>query len=275
VSNGLSKLLVGILQFSSSTNVIDNVEKIHRMVRENYREADIVIIPEYSMLNILSGLEPKDVYEKAEVLDNSVFVSKLASLAKELDTHILAHVIERSGREPLSYSSSVLIKPDEGYELVYRKMHLFDAYGYGESKYFIPGNELSKGIAFEGKTFYVAICYDIRFPELFRKYGLMNAYGVFIHAGWVRGFNKELLLDILAMSRSHENTMYLILSNQTGEIYTGRSGVYNPFGYKELDLGSGEKYVEYSIDLDMVDEARKQIPVVSQSRNKWVVEFRK
>jgi len=58
---------------------------------------------------------------------------------------------------------------------------------------------------------------------------------------------KEEVLDKLACTRSRENTLYLIVANQTSDLYTGRSGIFNPYRYKERDLGFKPRYVEHPI----------------------------
>ncbi len=270
----MNEIVVGIMQESFTINPVKNYEIIRNHLINSYREADIVILPEYSMINLLGGISPEETYSRAEILDDSIFISKLADLAGRLDTYILAHMIEKSEEKPKSYSSSIFIEPSGKTSRVYRKIHLFNAYGYRESDYLLPGKEPSLGLISRDKPFFVAICYDIRFPELFRKYAYRGAYGVFLQAGWVRGPLKEEILDFLGSSRSHENTMYLIIANQTGEQYTGRSGVFNPYGYKEFDLGFHKKYAEHRIDLSLVDEARRDIPVVKHSMDRWSIDLR-
>ncbi|MEM1825380.1 MAG: nitrilase-related carbon-nitrogen hydrolase [Desulfurococcaceae archaeon] len=267
-------MIIGIIQEDFGINSHENFEKIKTHIERNLKEADIILTPEYSMVNILKNLKPEDVYNLSEELENSSYLSKISDLSGKYSVNILTHFIEKTSSKPKCYNSSIIVKPSGSVEKVYSKLHLFDAYNYRESDFFNPGKSLSQTILIKNKKFYTAICYDIRFPELFRLYASRGAYGVFVHAGWVKSFLKEELLDILARSRSHENTMYIVIANQTGELYTGRSGVYNPYGFKELDLGFKPKYCEYKLDLTIVDDAREQIPVVKQALEKWSIEFR-
>ena len=68
--------------------------------------------------------------------------------------------------------------------------------------------------------------------------------------------------------------LWIVLSNHFGREYVGRSMVVNPYGVKVLDLGLGEKYVEFEIDLDLVSEVREKIPVLSKSRELWDIRFK-
>ncbi len=271
----MDEIIVGIVQDEYTVDPRRNYEKVKEILSKHYREADIVLLPEYSMINILAGLKPLEVYNKSESLEDSSFIARLSDLASSLDTNILAHIIERTDTKPKTKSTSVLIEPSGRTNKVYSKIHLFDAYGYRESDYFIPGNSLSKGIYLGKYLFYVAICFDLRFPELFRTYARNNAYGVFVHSGWVKGHLKEEVLDVLGIARSHENTMYIILSDHTGELYVGRSGVFNPYGFREVDMGFKPGYIEWGIKPEVVEEARKIIPVMDKSRIFWDIFFKK
>ncbi len=270
----MSEIIVGIIQDEYNIEPILNFEKTKKHLINGFKEADIVLLPEYSMINILAGLTPQQVYERAESLEDSTYLSKMADLSAKIGVPILVHFIEKTDSPPKSYSSSILVEPSGNIAKVYSKIHLFDAYGYRESDYLLPGDRLSKTILIKGFTINIAICYDLRFPELFRKYAVNGANTVLVHAGWVKGPFKEEVLDTLAKSRSHENTMYLVVSNHTGRLYTGRSGVFNPYGYRELDMGVKPGYAEHKLSLSIVEEARRNIPVLQHSVDKWSIMFK-
>lgn len=271
----LTEIVVGIIQEEYGINPLENFEKSRRWIERGFREADIVILPEYSMINILGGLKPEEVYERAERIEDSTYISKFSDLAGSIGVPILLHFIEKSDQPPKSYSTSVVIEPSGKVYRVYRKIHLFDAYGYKESDFLLPGRELSRRLVIGDFTVNIAICYDLRFPELFRTYALNGAHAVLVHSGWIRGPFKEEVLDTLAKARSHENTIYLVVANHTGKQYTGRSGVYNPYGYKELDMGVKPGYTEHTLLSEIVLEARERIPVLKHSMQRWSIEFKR
>jgi predicted amidohydrolase len=268
----VDKIIVGILQDEFSVNKRENYEKIKRMLIEKYQEADLVVLPEYSMVNVLKTT-PEETRRAAEPLEDSWFLSKLSDLSSKLSTSIATHFIEENnGGKP--YSSTVIVLPTGRLEKAYSKIHLFDAYGFRESDYFTPGRETSKKILVGNLTLYSAICYDLRFPELFRTYALGGADGVIVQAGWVRGPLKEEILDALGRVRSHENTMYLILSSHTGELYVGRSGLFSPLGYRVIDLGYKPGYAEVLLDRSIVAEARRLLPVLDSAAKHWKISLR-
>ncbi len=263
-------LVVGLVQAPYGRDVMDNYELTRSILLRRYSGADLVVLPEYSMVNVLAGMEPGQVYGAAEAIGDSWYLSKISDLAGRLGAYILAYMSERSGRKPLVYGSSVLVSPDGSVELVYRKMHLFDAYGFRESNYLLPGDQPSKEIVVNGWRIRVAICFDIRFPELFTYYALSGADLVAMHMGWVRGPGKEEALLFLARSRAHENTVYLAAANQNGELYTGRSSIHGPLGTTLLDMGGYTDYTEYRLSRELLEEARRRLPILElRKRNRW------
>lgn len=265
----MNELVVGIVQASYTNQPMENVEKTYSLIKKWYREADIVVLPEYSMTNPLSIKDPLRVYDLSEYITGSKYLSSFNRLVNELGINLLVHFIEKTDRHPLTKSTSVLITTRGEVLPVYHKMHLFDAYGYRESDFFEPGKSPSKIISINGFQIAFAICYDMRFPELFRTYARQGAHVVIVQAGWVKGPFKEELLDKILVTRAHENTLYIVLANQTGDQFTGRSGVFNPMGYRELDLGHVEKYAEHTLLLENVLKTRDIIPVIKQSLSKW------
>ncbi|WP_440059755.1 nitrilase-related carbon-nitrogen hydrolase [Thermogladius sp. 4427co] len=269
------ELVVGFVQADlKSPDPLENATKIRRLVENNYKRADIIVTPEYSMANPFSLQDPSRLYEKSEVLDDSRFLDELEKTSSRLGAYILTHFIERTEYYPKTRSSSVIIDPKGGRRRVYSKIHLFDAYGYRESDFFIPGEKPSEQLDIKGVKAGVAICYDLRFPELFRIYSWRGDEIVLVHSGWVKGFLKEAQLDFLSRARAHENTVFIAVANQVGEMFTGGSGLYSPLGYKKLELGFRETYAEAEIDLEELSEAREIIPVVYQSKTIWDLKMR-
>jgi len=271
----LSELVVGIVQADFSERPQANLEKALSLIKRGYREADLIILPEYSMFNPLLVRDPRKVYELSEEPTTSKYLAGFVKLAESLGADIVVHFMEKSSMPPYTRSSTILITSRGEALYVYNKMHLFDAYGYRESEFFIPGTTPSKLVVIKNFETGFAICYDLRFPELFRFYALSGAKLIVVQAGWIRGPLKETILDFLASSRAHENTVYLVLANQVGEMFTGRSGVYSPWGYKELDMGYREGYIEHKLLLDEVERARNIIPVLRQSSEKWEVKLKR
>jgi predicted amidohydrolase len=110
------------------------------------------------------------------------------------------------------------------------------------------------------------VCFELRFPEVFRIHGARGAELVIVPAAWYRGDGKEEALRVLAQARAHENGYYVAVSAHYGSRFTGRSIVVNPLGLVEVDAGWGDRYVEHQLDKSMVEEARRLYPLLELRR---------
>ncbi len=255
---------VGILQIETCDNKYENIHKLQKYLSRFLNKADIVILPEYFMYF------REDMFKSPELIYNvsedvyGDFVNMLRSICREYSIHVLATIIERCGNS--IYNSAILIDNNGDILLKYRKIHLFDAYGFSESKIFSRGSIPSPVVKICDMHVACAICFDIRFPELFRVYMLNGADVVFIPAAWFRGDLKEDTLRFLAQARAHENGIFIVVCNQYSKLFTGRSIVVNPWGVVEIDLGIGEKYVEHRLDKSTLENFRNTIPIYKLRR---------
>src|SRR5208282_6444657 len=195
----------------------------------------------------------------------------VAEKSKEKHTVVVLPIFEKD--DSSIFNTAVIIdrgKVSGGY----RKIHLFDALGYKESKVFRPGSEL---VLFDvgGMTFGVVTCYDIRFPELVKKEAMSGAVAIIVPAAWFRGPLKEEQWQTLLMARAAETTSFVVGVGNANENFVGRSIVANPFGVKVLDLGYGNRIGQYEIDNNLIRNARETIPVLQQSRNTADIQCRR
>ncbi len=258
-------LVIGILQIEAVNDKNKNIEKAYKLMKQYGRiEADIVVFPEYFMSPI-NTLTPQELYNIAEKADGE-FNRKLVNIAKEYNVNLVVPIFERSKVYPKVYNTVTLVQPDESIRVVYRKMHLFDAYGYRESDYMLKGDKFSEIIELRNTKIAFSVCFDIRFPELYRIYALKGAEVIISPSAWFKGPLKEETIRFLAQTRAHENTVYLVIANQTGKMFTGRSFIVDPLGVILLDLGINERYYEYTIDIDYIQQVRKTLPVLNLRR---------
>jgi len=256
----MREITIGILQFASLPDKNKTIEKIKSLLKP--RDADVILMPEYTMGNPL-GMTPSELYQYSENI-NGLFLKNLLKYSIEYGAYIIAGLFERVDNGV--YNTAVMFSPSGEVESLYRKIHLFNAYGYREEDYFRYGEKPSKIFSIKNVKFSVAICFDIRFPELFRYYALKGAEVILVPSAWVKGPMKEETLRFLARARAHENVVYITLSVQYGEDYTGRSMVIDPLGTVIHELGIGEKYREYKIDVDEVYEIRRSLPFLELRR---------
>ncbi|WP_052210456.1 carbon-nitrogen hydrolase family protein [Thermoanaerobacter sp. YS13] len=255
----MRELTIGIVQFGATQEKKENLEKIKKLTgRRKY--AEIVVIPEYSNYHFV-GLSPEKSYELAEPLEGS-FITSLQEIALSHKIYLIGAFLEKSFFSPKVYNTAFLISPEGKLIGTYRKIHLFDAYNYKESDYVVAGNESSKVYDIGKVKIALSVCFDLRFPELYRVLALEGAEMFIMPTAWYSGPLKEETLSLLIRARAVENTSYMVVACQFNKTFTGRSSVIDPFGTVLTDLSIGEKYSEISIDLDLVEEARKIIPVL-------------
>lgn len=254
-------LKVGIVQMGSVKDKESNLSKIARFMSRC--SADVVVIPEYSMFP-LSDMTPEEAYMLAEPLDGP-YLMNLSKLAVEHSVYLIATLFERANY-PKVFNVATLISPSGNILGVYRKTHLFDAYNYSESKYMVAGDKLSPILDIKGVKTALAICFDLRFPEVFRSHALSGAEVIFTPSAWYGGSLKEEVYISLARARASENTVYLVIANQYSREFIGRSLIVDPLGVILCDLGIGEKYLEFPIDVDFVHEVRRSLPLLNLRR---------
>ncbi|GMK42472.1 hydrolase [Paenibacillus sp. CCS19] len=159
------------------------------------------------------------------------------------------HAFDRSGKELGTYD----------------KIHLFRL--MDEEKYLQPGTEAGT-LALDGTSAGMMICYDIRFPELFRKLALAGAKAVFVPAEWP---NPRLHhWRTLLQARAIENQMYVIACNRCGQsgetVFFGHSMVIDPWGEIIAESDDQEGILTAEIDFGLVDEVRARIPIFEDRR---------
>ena len=255
---------MALLQLSASRGKEESRERIRRLVESVARyEPDLVVLPEYSMFDP-TGLSVEEVYSGAEPLEGE-WTRFFMGLVEEYGFHIVYTMFERREGYSKAFNTAVLLGP-KGFLLVYRKTHLFDALGYRESSVFEAGDRLSGVAEVRGFRVGLAVCFELRYPEVFRSLALRGADLVVVPAGWYRGPVKEEQLLFLARARAHENTLYVAVSALYGDRFTGRSLLVDPYGIVRVDAGAGEKAVVAEVSREELEEARRALPLLGLRR---------
>ncbi len=239
-----------------------NLEKIETII-ENSKD-DIIVFPEFSNFYV-SDLTPEEVYKNAE-FDESDFLNKVAATALQNKKWVILGVYEKSEEFPKTYSTVYVIGPDGKIKLKYRKTHLFEALGYDESIYLKRSNNKFKVFEINGIKIGLLICYEIRFPEVARSLALSGAEIIIIPSAWLKGYNKEEQWLTLVKARAMENTVYVLTSNQIGNIYTGITLAADPMGIIKARASEIEETIEVKISEDRLKSVRKNIPLLEQRR---------
>jgi len=197
--------------------------------------------------------------------DSEVFLGRTA---KEFGIYLVAGIV--TARDGLGRNEAVVFSPD-GIEIArYCKMQPFNL--GGEGQHYCAGNEIVT-FNWNGLTVAPFICYDLRFPELFRAAVLRGAQLFAVIANWpvMRIGHWVTLLQ----ARAIENQAYAIGTNRCGAdpklSYNGRSIIVNPHGDILADAGDGEKVITADVDAQAVVKWRADFPALADMRRKPII----
>ncbi len=235
------------------------MEKWAREARD--RGGDIVVFPEMTM-GVFSSKHPPSML----AIHYKDMKKNMEEIAQTFQIDILACLWEPSSTDKRAYNTALLINRRGKTLLLYRKLHLFDSLGLSESSFITPGNTLPPVIDYQGFKISVSICYDLRFPELYRYQAMEGAEISIVCSGWYEGILKETHLHTLLQCRAIENTMYVACANLCGENFCGRSCAFDPYGVKQGELGEEEDIILMDIYKDRLSKIRKKLPCLRHIR---------
>lgn len=216
--------------------------------------ADLVVLPELWS----SGFDLAHAIDYATSIDGGLF-REMGTWAREYGLHIVGSLLEAEGSR--IYNTSTLFGPG-GLVGRYRKIHLFRL--MDEHRYLSPGDQPTLCNAVPWGETGLAICYDLRFPELFRGYALAGARLVVIPAQWPAPRIDHW--QTLLRARAIENQCVVVGCNRIGadpnNVFGGMSAVIGPWGEVLTEGGERSALLTAEVDLTVVDQARQRIPVL-------------
>ncbi|SEI02788.1 MULTISPECIES: carbon-nitrogen hydrolase family protein [unclassified Leifsonia] len=226
--------------------------------------AELVVFPEYTMYE--KRAVDASFAAAAQPVDGP-FVSALAELAATLRIAIVAGVVEKTDADPRPHNTLIAVDGTGSVIARYRKLHLFDSFGFRESEWIAPGDSLEP-VVFEvsGLTFGLMACYDLRFPELARRLADAGAHVVLVCASWVPGPGKVDQWRTLAKARAIENTCFVAATSQASPISIGTSLLADPLGAVLGELGETPATATFEVTTADVDAARERNPALRQRR---------
>jgi predicted amidohydrolase len=272
---------VAAIQMCSGVDPARNVIRLESLVREAHRQgASYVQTPE------MTGALERDRKHLFEILrpeDTDLIVAKAAALASELKIHLHIGSTAIALSDGRIANRGLLFNPDGAIACRYDKIHMFDVdldngESWRESAVYRPGNEARVADLPFGKLGF-AICYDVRFPQLFRTEALAGAEILTVPTAFTRQTG-EAHWHVLVRARAIENGAFLIAAAQGGvhedgrETY-GHSIIVDPWGRILAEAPAvGEAVITADLDIAAVAAARGKIPNLKNARTFDLVETR-
>jgi len=265
-------LKVAAVQLSAGSDVARNVDQALRLVDEAAdRGAQYVQLPEYfNFLGPFAGFE-----HAAETVPGAT-TTRMAGLAKSRGVTLhLGSLLEKSPINGKFYNTSVLIDPNGEIIARYRKIHLFDvnvpgAIVHRESDVIVPGDE-AVVVRFDQFALGFSVCFDVRFPELYRNLALAGA-NVFAIPAAFNAVTGRAHWDLLVRARALENHAFVVAAAQVGTTVEGiathgHSLIVDPWGEVLGEaISGGPEIVVATLDLSEVARRRSQIAVMDFRR---------
>ncbi len=265
-------LRVSCIQNNAGAESADNLRRIRGLVHRALAERpDIIALPE----NFLWRGPGRELQKaEAEVPEAVRFFKKIARETRT--AFLLGSLVEASGRKGLFYNTSLLIDRTGTIRARYRKIHLFDVrlsadLCVRESKYTCAGNRLVTAL-FDGLRLGFSICYDLRFPELFRSLALRGCRVVFLPANFTAETG-QAHWEVLLRARAIENQIFIVAPAQTGVNSGngvrsfGSSMIIDPWGTVLVRAGRrGEAVITAMLDLGAQVDLRRRMPVLRHRR---------
>ena len=259
------------IQLNADNDKDRNLERADRLVATAAGEgAELVALPE--KWNLLGRGE--EIVAGAEQLEDGRSFDAARGWARRHAIHLLAGSIsERVSGSDLPFNTSVLFDPDGEAIAIYRKIHMFDVdvggVAYRESEHEQAGEEIVTGEA-AGVEIGLSVCYDLRFPELYRILALRGARVLTVPAAFTHTTG-QAHWELLVRARAIENQAYVVAPDQCGEAPPhyhsyGHSLIVDPWGEVLARAGEEEDVIVAELDLERQEEVRDSLPSLANRR---------
>lgn len=264
------RLPVALVQLDATGEVDANIERATALAGEAAAGgARLVVLPEY--LHFRGG---DDGFRASARPIPGPFTEAFADVARKHDVWIVAGSVGETSKDPARpYNASSLIAPDGSIAATYRKIHLFDvAVDDGpvdtESARVSPGDEAVVAEV-DGIKVGLSVCYDLRFPELYRTLALAGAEVLTVPSNFTERTGRDHW-EVLLRARAIENGAWVLAPGQSGgppgQPAFGRSMIVDPWGTVVAQAPDGVGIIRADVETDRVAAVRRQIPSLANRR---------
>lgn len=256
---------LALAQFSAEADKEANLKVIGELTAAAAEGgARLVVFPEVAMF---TQRNPDEQFVGAAEPVDGPFAAAVADLARKHGISVLYGGSETVAGEDRAFNTLVALGPDGKLLGTYRKLHLYDAFGFRESDRVRPGDHADPLLfTVDGVTVSALTCYDLRFPEPFRQVVDAGAQVVALPAAWMAGPQKEAHWETLVRARAIENTVYLAAAGQTPPLCCGNSMLVDPMGVAVSALGEAPGITIGDVSVDRIEAVRAKNPSLANRR---------
>lgn len=254
---------VAVAQFAPTAEEGANLAAIDELTaRAVARGAEVVLFPEYASYFV----DPFDDTLRAHAQDvDGDFTRGLREIASRYGAVVVAGLVERGAGDRVR--NAVVAVGADGVRAVYRKLHLYDAFGQRESDWVEAGTpSVPETFEVGGLRFALMTCYDLRFPEVARVFADAGAHVVLTAAEWVRGPLKEHHWRTLVHARAIENTLYVAGADHPPPLGVGASLIVDPQGVELAGVGTATDVAVAFVDAAVIERVRRVNPALALRR---------
>ena len=269
-----AELKIASIQMVSTPDLQENLSTASRLIATAAADgAQLAVLPEYFCL---MGLKDTDKVRARESLGSGPIQEKLADIAQQNNIYLVAGTIPLEAKDPNKVLNTTLVFNPAGEQISrYDKIHLFGfqtaTERYQESETIEAGDEpglLKISVNGNDWTFGMSICYDLRFPELYRALGQVDCH--IIPAAFTYTTGKDHW-EILLRARAIENQCYVLASAQGGVHQNqrrtwGNSMLIDPWGEILANLPEGEGFISGVLCKDKLNEVRSKLPALAHRK---------
>lgn len=242
-----------------SGQLTENRQKARTLIEQAAPNADVLVLPELW----LCGYSLRGVQDFAETKSDQT-LNLLQQMAQKYSVHLITGSLPFREGENV-YNAVFHIDRKGEIKAQYSKVHLFSL--YKEEKFFAPGPKVTT-MPLENYQAGLAICYDLRFPELFRTMALAGAQIIFVPAEWPKVRGSHWLT--LAQARAVENQVYICAVNcvgqHKGDTFYGHSLLISPDGTIVAEGSEKEEILYGEISVEEVQKARESMSILTDRR---------
>jgi len=253
-------LRVALVQVASAQDPVKNRDRLAEL---DVPVADLVVLPEVYQRDL--GRPDEVIGPDAEDVDGP-FVQALTARAAEHGGTWVAGMIERSEDPDRPYNTLVVVDGD-GLRASYRKIHLYDSFGFKESDRLVAGPRTPVVVDVAGTPVGLMTCYDLRFPELARELSRDALPLLVVPAAWVAGPRKLHHWRTMVTARAIENVAYVAAVGQSAPRYTGHTMLVDPRGDVVVEAGDDDAVVVGEVATALLEEARAENPSLMNRRD--------